>query len=79
MAQVVEPAKQIVAAADLQGVSGGFSFSSCNNQGDPPYMGKVTMSFLLHATLMRIFSKSELRRTAGATAPRPDSATSAQR
>jgi hypothetical protein len=48
MAQDVEPAKQIVAAADLQGVSGGFSFSSCNNQGDPPYMGKVTMSFLLH-------------------------------
>ena len=48
MAQVVEPAKQIVAAADLQGVSGVFLFSSCNNQGDPPYMGKVTMSFLLH-------------------------------
>jgi hypothetical protein len=48
MAQVVELAKQIVAAADLRGVSGGFSFSSCNNQGDPPYMGKVTMSFLLH-------------------------------
>ena len=48
MAQVVEPAKQIVAAANLQGVSGGFSFTSCNDQGDPPYMGKVTMSFLLH-------------------------------
>lgn len=48
MAQVVDPAKQIVAAANLQGVSGGFSFSSCNDQGDPPYMGKVTMSFLIH-------------------------------
>ncbi|BBX96785.1 putative lipoprotein LppJ [Mycobacterium lacus] len=48
MAQVIEPAKQIVAAADLQGVSGGFSFASCNDQGDPPYMGWVSMSFLLH-------------------------------
>ncbi|GAB7145150.1 hypothetical protein LRC484719_37490 [Mycobacterium riyadhense] len=47
MAQVVEPAKQIVAAADLQGVSGVFSFASCNDQGDPPYQGTVTMDFLL--------------------------------
>ncbi|MCV6984827.1 hypothetical protein H7H78_05045 [Mycobacterium shinjukuense] len=47
MAQVVEPAKQIVAAADLQAVSGGFSFASCNDQGDPPYQGTVRMSFLL--------------------------------
>jgi hypothetical protein len=48
MAQVIEPAKQIVAAAKLDGVSGGFSFTSCNDQGDPPYRGKVTMTFLLH-------------------------------
>lgn len=48
MAQVVQPAKEIVAAADLQSVSGGFSFASCNDQGDPPYMGEVTLSFLLH-------------------------------
>lgn len=47
MAQVVEPAKQIVAAADLQGVDGGFSYSSCNDQGDPPYQGRVTIGFLL--------------------------------
>lgn len=47
-AQVVEPAKQIVVAADLQSVSGGFSFESCNDQGDPPYMGRVVMSFLVH-------------------------------
>lgn len=47
MAQVVAPAKQIAAVANLQGVSGGFSFASCNDQGDPPYMGTVTMSFLL--------------------------------
>jgi uncharacterized glyoxalase superfamily protein PhnB len=47
-AQVIEPAKQIVAAADLQGVTGAFSFASCNDQGDPPYQGTVTISFLLH-------------------------------
>ncbi len=48
MAQVIDAAKQIVTAADLQGVSGGFSFASCNDQGDPPYQGTVTISFLLH-------------------------------
>jgi len=47
-AQVVEPAKQIVAAAKLDGVSGDFTFTSCNDQGDPPYRGKVTMTFLIH-------------------------------
>ena len=46
--QVIEPAKQIVTAADLQGVSGAFSFASCNDQGDPPYQGTVTISFLVH-------------------------------
>jgi len=48
MAQVVGPARQIAAAADLHSVTGGFAFSSCNDQGDPPYRGKVTMSFLIH-------------------------------
>jgi hypothetical protein len=48
MAQVVEPAKQIVAAANLQGVSGGFSFASCNDQGEPPYQGTVAVTFLIH-------------------------------
>ncbi|VAZ72903.1 Putative lipoprotein LppJ [Mycobacterium persicum] len=47
-AQVIEPAKQIVTAANLQGVSGGFSFASCNDQGDPPYQGTVTITFLIH-------------------------------
>ncbi|OMC14953.1 hypothetical protein [Mycobacterium sp. SP-6446] len=46
-AQVIDPAKQIVAAADLQGVDGGFSFASCNDQGDPPYQGRVTIGFVL--------------------------------
>lgn len=46
--QVIEPAKQIVAAAKLEGVSGAFSFASCNDQGDPPFQGTVTLSFLIH-------------------------------
>ncbi|TAM72040.1 hypothetical protein [Mycobacterium sp.] len=48
MAQVMGPAKQLVAVANLQGVSGGFSFASCNDQGDPPYRGTATVSFLIH-------------------------------
>jgi hypothetical protein len=48
MAQVVEPAKQIVAAANLQSVSGGFAFASCTDQGDPPHQGTVTVNFLIH-------------------------------
>lgn len=47
-AQVIEPAKQIVAVAKLDGVSGAFSFASCNDQGDPPFQGTVTLSFLIH-------------------------------
>lgn len=47
-AQVIEPARQIVAAAKLDGVSGAFSFASCNDQGDPPFQGTVTLSFLIH-------------------------------
>lgn len=30
------------------GVSGAFSFASCNDQGDPPFQGTVTLSFLIH-------------------------------
>jgi hypothetical protein len=48
IAQVVEPAKQIDNAAGLDGVSGGVSLTSCNDQGDPPYQGRVEMSFLIH-------------------------------
>jgi hypothetical protein len=48
MAQVVEPAKQIVGAANMDGVNAGFSFESCNDQGDPPYRGRVALVFLVH-------------------------------
>jgi hypothetical protein len=47
LAQVVEPARQFVRAARLRDVSGGFSFESCNDQGDPPYRGRVEMSFAM--------------------------------
>jgi hypothetical protein len=48
MAQVVEPAKLLVAAANLDGIDAGFSFESCNDQGDPPYRGRVALIFLIH-------------------------------
>jgi hypothetical protein len=49
MAQVVEPARQIVRAAGLQDVTGGFAFESCNDQGAPPFRGRVEMSFAMPA------------------------------
>src|SRR5689334_9895022 len=45
MAQVVSAARQIVEAAGLREVTGGFLFESCNDQGAPPYRGRVDMSF----------------------------------
>jgi hypothetical protein len=43
--QVLDPAKQIATIANLQNVSGVFGWESCNDQGDPPYRGRVDMSF----------------------------------
>jgi outer membrane murein-binding lipoprotein Lpp len=48
-AQVVDAARQIVAVAHLQGVAAGFAFDSCNDQGDPPYMGSLQLVFDLPA------------------------------
>jgi hypothetical protein len=45
VAQVVDPAKQIAKVAALQSVSGGFSWEACNDQGAPPYRGRVDMTF----------------------------------
>ncbi len=45
IAQVVEAAKQIAKVAGLQDPSGGFSWESCNDQGEPPYRGRVDMTF----------------------------------
>ncbi len=47
MAQVVEPTKEIARVAGLQGITGGFSFESCNDQGEPPYRGVTQMNFSL--------------------------------
>jgi hypothetical protein len=44
-AQVVGPAREIVSVAQLQGMSADFAFTSCNDQGDPPYMGKLEIVF----------------------------------
>ncbi|KAA1248571.1 hypothetical protein F0Q45_19900 [Mycobacterium simiae] len=45
MEQVIEPAKQIVKITGLQNVSGVFGWESCNDQGDPPYRGRVDMGY----------------------------------
>ncbi|MFY2861699.1 hypothetical protein ACOJVU_18630 [Mycobacterium sp. THU-M104] len=45
IAQVVDAAKQIANVAGLGDPSGGFSWESCNDQGEPPYRGRVDMTF----------------------------------
>ena len=47
MAQVIDAARQIAGSARLEGVTGAFRFESCNDQGKPPYRGRVDMSFVL--------------------------------
>ncbi|KUI30514.1 hypothetical protein AU195_24630 [Mycobacterium sp. IS-1496] len=48
-AQVVDVGRQLRTIAGLQDVGGGFSFESCNDQGEPPYRGLVEMSAQLPA------------------------------
>jgi hypothetical protein len=48
-AQVVDVGRQLRKVAGLLDVSGGFSFESCNDQGEPPYRGLVDMSSRLPA------------------------------
>ena len=43
--QVVNAARQIVTAAQLRGVSGGYTFLSCTNEKDPPYQAAVYLNF----------------------------------
>lgn len=45
MAQVVAAAREMVRVAGLREVTGGFLFEACNDQGAPPYRGRVDMSF----------------------------------
>src|SRR6202040_2048215 len=48
-AQVVVGARQFGRGAGLREVPGGFLFESCNDQGAPPYRGRVDMSFTVPA------------------------------
>ncbi|MCV7416575.1 hypothetical protein H7K36_14815 [Mycolicibacterium litorale] len=48
-AQVIDAGRQLRTVAGLQDVGGGFSFESCNDQGEPPYRGFVDMSAQLPA------------------------------
>ena len=48
-AQVLDVGRQLRTVAGLQDVGGGFSFESCNDQGEPPYRGLVEMSAQLPA------------------------------
>lgn len=45
--QVVEAARQIVAAAGLRGVTAGYLLMSCKNRADPPYQGAIYLDFAL--------------------------------
>ena len=43
--QVVDAARQIVTAAQLRGVTGGYTFLSCTNEHDPPYHAAMYLNF----------------------------------
>jgi hypothetical protein len=45
--QVLASAKQIVGVAQLQDVTGGYAFVSCQNESDPPYQAAVYLNFRL--------------------------------
>lgn len=44
-AQVLEPAREIVGAAGLSGVSGTYILMSCQSTADPPYQGAIYLNF----------------------------------
>jgi hypothetical protein len=62
-AQVIEPAKQIAKAAGLQDVSGVFGWESCNDQGDPPFRGRVDMGYDMPAGVDRDAYFEQIART----------------
>ncbi|WP_167101101.1 hypothetical protein [Mycobacterium sp. DL592] len=43
--QVLEPARDIVAAGGLKGVSGTYILMSCQSEADPPYQGAIYLNF----------------------------------
>ena len=50
MAQVLEPAKQIVGIAQLRAATAGYMLMSCRNLRDPPYQGAVYLDFQMSTT-----------------------------
>lgn len=56
-AQVVDPAVQVVRAVTLDDVTGGFSFGSCNDQGEPPFQGRVEVAFKLPADPGSVYTR----------------------
>ncbi|WP_197498852.1 MULTISPECIES: hypothetical protein [unclassified Mycobacterium] len=47
--QVVQSARNVVAAAALRTASAGYSLMSCKNRDDPPYQGAVYLTFSVPA------------------------------
>ncbi len=45
--QVVDAARQIVTAAQLEAVTGSYTFLSCTNEQDPPYQPALYLDFAL--------------------------------
>ncbi len=45
--QVVSSAREIVAAAQLEAVTGSYTFLSCANEHDPPYQAALYLNFAL--------------------------------
>ncbi|WP_260761869.1 hypothetical protein [Mycobacterium sp. SMC-4] len=56
-AEVVEPAVAVVRAVSLDDVTGGFSFGSCNDQGEPPFQGRVEVTFRLPADPQPVYTQ----------------------
>ncbi len=50
-AQVVDPAKRLVHATDLQLRGTGFRYASCTDQGSAPFRGRLDMGFIFPAGL----------------------------
>lgn len=56
-AQVVDPAVAVVRAVALDDVTGGFSFGSCNDQGERPFQGRVEVTFRLPADPAPVYAQ----------------------
>jgi hypothetical protein len=76
-AEVVDPARQIVTAANLEVTYATFAWESCNDQGDPPYHGVVDIAYVVPEGVDRqALSKQVAAAAAGlpgwAAGPPPD-------